>query len=638
MDRFLSQGGVPVRQMRIAIQLLIVVFCGRPLAAQVVDGKLVETAGAPVARALVSLVDSAGRAVATSQTRADGGFRLTAPGPGTYRVRAERVGRAATVSEPLALAAGELRPLRLEARGEAVMLEGIVAAAGERGCSVRPDRDARVATVWEEARKALSAAEWTRVNERSDFSVRQYTRDMDAATLTVRKEEASTHRARQVTPFRALPVRQLAERGYVQREGRELVYYAPDAEVLLSDAFLDAHCFSLERDDRKPGMVGLAFQPARGRRLPDVAGVFWLDQATAELRELDYEYTGVEVGEAAMDHRGRPISAPRHEWGGRLEFERNPEGAWFVRRWRIRMPITGSRAPDAGRLGAQAQANLGLVAVRETGAEVVGLRTAAGQVVIADQPAGGAAVRGVVHDSTRARGLAGATVFLVGTDYVTETDSAGAFVLRGVPDGRYSIAFSHPRADSLVYVPEPVEVELARGREDSVRLSLGRPRRLAAASAGSDSAIALAPLAVMAEATQRRLTRYGFYDRQRVGSGVFMTTEDFVKRRGARLMDRIQGLRGTYLRPVTSSRAASFGNSSTDWVFVQYKNGSQCQIPIWINGAQSTVRQLERIPPDDVEAIEVYSGDEVPLRFAQVNRLAGRPPCGAVVVWLRTQI
>ncbi len=628
-----------VRPMRIVVPLLFVVACGRPLAAQVVDGKLVEEAGrAPVARALVSLVDSAGRAVARSQTRADGGFRLTAPRPGTYRVRAERVGRAATESEPLALGAGELRPLQLEARGEAVMLEGIVAAAGERGCSVRPDRDTRVATVWEEARKALAGAEWTRVNEPSHFSVRQYTRDMDAATLTVRKEEAEVHRARHVTPFRALPVEQLAERGYVQREGRERVYYAPDAEVLLSEAFLDTHCFSLARDEKKPGMVGLAFQPARGRRLPDVSGTFWLDEATAELRELDYEYTGVDVVERAMDHRGRPVPMRPHEWGGRLEFDRNAEGAWFVRRWRIRMPVTGTLVPEGGRLGAQAQ--VGLVGVRETGAEVVGLRSAAGQVVIADRPAGGAAVRGVVHDSTRARPLAGATVFLVGTEHVTETDSAGAFVLAGVPDGRYSVAFSHPRADSLVYVPDPVEVELAAGREDSVRLSLGRPRRLAAASAGSDSAIALAPLAVMAEATQRRLTRYGFYDRQRVGSGVFMTTEDFVKRRGARLMDRIQGLRGTYLRPMTLTQrqAAASGNSTTNWVFVQYKNGTHCPVPIWINGEQSTVRQLERIPPEDVEAIEVYSGDEVPLRFAQVSRLGVRPPCGAVIVWLRTQI
>jgi hypothetical protein len=122
-----------------------------------------------------------------------------------------------------------------------------------------------------------------------------------------------------------------------------------------------------------------------------------------------------------------------------------------------------------------------------------------------------------------------------------------------------------------------------------------------------------------------------------VGTGVFMTTEDFVKRRGARLIDRIQGLRGTYLRPLraTPGNAAGGGNH---WFFVQYQKGGVCYVPLWINSQQSTVRQLERIPPEDVEAIEVYSGDEVPLRFAQVSRLFGESPCGAVVVWMKTQV
>ena len=48
----------------------------------------------------------------------------------------------------------------------------------------------------------------------------------------------------------------------------ESIYWAPDAAVLLSDEFLDTHCFHVTRNERRaPGLIGLAFQPVRGRNL-----------------------------------------------------------------------------------------------------------------------------------------------------------------------------------------------------------------------------------------------------------------------------------------------------------------------------------------------------------------------------------
>ncbi len=594
-----------------------------PLAAQAVEGKLVEEGSrAPVARALMSLVDGAGRAVATAQTRADGGFTLAAPAPGTYRVRAERVGRAATVSQPLALAAGELRPLRMEARGEAVMLEGIVAAAGERGCSVRPDRDARVATVWDEARKALEGAEWSRRHEARLFTVRTFSRDLEPRTLTVRQEKTQTARTRLPTPFRSVPAERLAEGGYVQREGRDNLFFAPDAEVLLSDAFLDTHCFRLEAGPRGQGRVGLAFEPVRGRHLPDVRGVLWLDAATAELRHVDYVYT--EIGPRADNV----------EWGGRIDFARLPDGAWFVRRWAIRMPEMGITRNDGGSLMQARGGSMRLVAVKEDGAEVAAVDAVDGEVVMAARAPEGGAVIGFARDSASGAALAGARVFLGGTAYQARSGADGAFRVEGVPEGRYLVEWEHPRADSLDIVLHPVEVEVTAGSDSPVQLAMGRrspaPPRPAAAAAETvrDSAIALAPLEVTAEVSRRRLTAYGFYDRSRVSGGVFMTTDDFVKRRGARLLDRIQGLRGVYARPVGGG----------GWAFYQYQKGRRCFVPLWINGRRGAVSELQRIPPEDVEGIEVYSGDEVPMRFAPVGLLEGRAPCGAVVVWTKTEI
>jgi carboxypeptidase family protein len=465
---------------------------------------------------------------------------------------------------------------------------------------------------------------------------------MDAGTLTIKREQSRTARMQQVTPFRSIPAGRLAEQGYVQREGREFVYYAPDAEVLLSEPFLDGHCFRLERSAEKPGLLGLAFEPVRGRRLPDIKGVLWLDEKTAELKSLDFEYTRVEVRQDNdRTTWGARTETERLSWGGRLEFDRMPDGVWFVRRFHIRMPMTATAGPDAQNL--RAQSAVGLVAVKEDGAEVTGLRTAS-QVVIAEQPAGGAAVSGVIYDSTRARPLADATVFLVGTEYIATTDAAGAFRLENVPDGRYAVSFSHPRADSLILVPTPVEVDLKRGEVDTVALSLGRPRQVVAASAAADSAIRLRPLVATAAAAQRRLTNAGFYDRQRVGSGAFLTGEQFRQRPGARVLDMLQGLRGTYARPSMDARL-----SSDQHVFYQYRSGRRCMALLWVDGVQRPVKDLERIRPDDVEAVEVYSGDEVPMRFAAANSELGGPfaatrnagntsVCGAVVVWLKTPI
>lgn len=100
-----------------------------------------------------------------------------------------------------------------------------------------------------------------------------------------------------------------------------LVFHAPDAAVLLSDTFLDTHCFRLQSAHRAHvGMVGLAFEPVRGTRTPDVHGVLWMDAESAELRLLEYGYGDLprSVPDAAAEHRrGRLPEQPRNGSGTR---------------------------------------------------------------------------------------------------------------------------------------------------------------------------------------------------------------------------------------------------------------------------------------------------------------------------------
>ena len=87
------------------------------------------------------------------------------------------------------------------------------------------------------------------------------------------------------TPFESRPAEDLIENGFVQRDGRDFLYYAPDASVLLSDAFLDTHCFKMVASRNEEGLVGLGFEPTGDEKsVPDIQGTMWLHPETAELQ------------------------------------------------------------------------------------------------------------------------------------------------------------------------------------------------------------------------------------------------------------------------------------------------------------------------------------------------------------------
>ena len=102
----------------------------------------------------------------------------------------------------------------------------------------------------------------------------------------------------------------------------------------------------------------------------------------------------------------------------------------------------------------------------------------------------GATVTGVVRDSIAGTPLAGAVVQLVQTDIparaalTTSSDSAGRYLLRGVPDGRYLLGFFHPMLDSLGLEPTLREVKVDGRRPVVADLGTPSPARLGAALCG----------------------------------------------------------------------------------------------------------------------------------------------------------
>jgi hypothetical protein len=423
------------------------------------------TSGAPVVGALVRLVDPEGTPLPPRLTGTGGSYRLQAPAPGQYQVQVERIGYRSTRSDPVELTSGPPVELALAMEMEPLTLAGITVEGSQR-CRVAREISQEAARLWEEARRALYTTALTSEDEILRFRLTRWRRELDPVHLTIRTEERSQEAGAAANPIQSLPAEELQREGYVRPlpDGTHL-YFAPDARVLLSDAFMDDHCFTVQEGrGENRGLVGLGFQPVPGRTVPDVEGVLWLDRESAELRHLE------------LRHTWHPWRLPTtRNLGARVDFEGLPSGAWIVRRWWIRMPMAGmirSRFQD------RELESIDLVGILEEGGEISEIRTR--DTTVAQAP--GAVLSGVVMDSSAVaasegvagppRPLAGARVALSGTSYGGETDAEGRFRLEGLPEGSYRAFLIHPRLDSLGINSPGVDIAVGREGEAEIHLAL----------------------------------------------------------------------------------------------------------------------------------------------------------------------
>lgn len=425
---------------------------------QVVRGRLVDAAGGSgIAGAMVSLEDRNGRGIDRVLTHSDSGlFQLRVSNAGEYRIRAERIGYASTFSDFFGVGPVDTVTIELAARIEPITLTGIEAEA-DRRCRVRPEEGLAVARAWEEARKALAAAAWTRERGLYRYEMLEIRRRLDAGGRKVEREDRDHLEVSAPTPYAARPADSLVAEGFVRFSEEGSVFWGPDAEVLLSDDFLDTHCFRLREGEREPGeLVGLEFEPVPDRDVVEVTGTMWLDPISAQLKRLDFQYVNLDVHPRLM--RASP--------GGRVEFMTLPNGTWIVPSWQLRMFRPGERPdPVTGR------PEVALAAIIMEQGEVVRVRD---QVDVVFEGHKGGRLVGTVFDSLRA-GLPGARVFLNGdgTDVLTDID--GRFELTHLGPWTYTVYFTHPYMEQLWYQPEPVEVEVGSDLSTPVQLDFEAP-------------------------------------------------------------------------------------------------------------------------------------------------------------------
>jgi Carboxypeptidase regulatory-like domain len=336
-------------RIRTYLSLAAALLAAAPAGAQSVRGRVVEPGTEqPVSGAVVILLDQQGNRVTATLSDAQGGFDLRAGGPGTYSLRAERVGYAHAVSPALSLAQGQAVEQRLVMQPRQVTLEPLLVTGTQRECTIRPQAEAAV--VWEEVRKALDAASVADRARRYAYRKRMFSRSRTLVNRRAYNEQEWTTPGFSDEPFHATPVHRLAQHGFVESAaGDSVIFHAPDANTLLSDAFLDHHCFRLRE---RRGSIGLEFAPTADRRLPDVRGILWLDRRTARLRRLEYTYVNL------------PYENPDDRLGGDLHFEQLPDGAWIVRRWVVRMP----------RLRQAETGEIAVVAIQEQGGAITAVQ------------------------------------------------------------------------------------------------------------------------------------------------------------------------------------------------------------------------------------------------------------------------
>ena len=403
--------------------------------AQAVRGIVVDATDRPVPGVVVFMIDSASAVVARALSNERGEFRVAAARAGSYRLRTMRIGYRPTTSDPIVLLLGGEREKRVAIAGTQLTLD-TVRVVDRNSCHVANDQAAASTyAALEQARTALSAAQLTLAGRNIRATTAAYDRTLDADGKRVIKQSSRTTTAYVTQPWRAISADSAHRAGFILvADDGSITYFAPSIDVLLSNAFVEDHCFRLVADRKESDLVGVAFEPsAERKKIAEVRGTLWIDRKTAELRRLDYGYVNL------------PQERDDGDPGGEVNFARLKNGGWVISRWGIRMPVL-EREFRAEALGGN---RVRLAAVQQTGGEIQLATRAKGSVLDTLWSRPGLTLVGVVVDSARGTPIANAHVDLSGAALGGITDGDGRFSIRDVLPGTYTVETVSPELEAI---------------------------------------------------------------------------------------------------------------------------------------------------------------------------------------------
>ena len=211
---------------------------------------------------------------------------------------------------------------------------------------------------------------------------------------------------------------------------------------------------------------------------------------------------------------------------------------------------------------------------------------------------------------TTGRPVPGGQVRVSGVPAPVFSDSAGRAEVRGIPAGSRLVTFA-----ATGFGTERALIRFDPGAAIPARVTL-RP------------AIALDTLNVLAARRAQALARAGFFERQRVGLGRFITRAqiDSAGAFGPDLAPVLRGVRGFTVDYLPNGRMTLTARRGMDSL------QGRCAPAIFVDDLESDLEVLGNLTPGEVEAIEAYP--DAATTPQQYNRCTG---CGAIVVWTRRE-
>jgi len=194
---------------------------------------------------------------------------------------------------------------------------------------------------------------------------------------------------------------------------------------------------------------------------------------------------------------------------------------------------------------------------------------------------------------------------------LARTDSAGRFQLRSLDPARVTVTIRR-----LGFDPESFDFTLHAMTDDSVAVTMQQNVQLLDAMKSN------------AALSHHFAALEDFYKRRSHGTGGSFLTRAEIERRNTTVLSEV-------LRDVPGVRILRGGGSRQSGVrFASSSTRSQVCMPnVWIDGQLARNTEVDEIPANDVEAMELYPGPSTtPMQFSQQ---ATSYACGAIVIWTR---
>lgn len=431
--------------------------------AQTIRGTVVSRAQpGGVTGAVVVLIDSANTAAARALSAAHGEFTLRAPGHGAYRLRALRIGFRPSTTDLGSVASDTTIVIRME--DVAVPLPSVTTNERTR-CQTQSEAGLALAQLWSDATTALLATAITRDGAQYRFDLVDHTRVYDFGSGTLLGIEISDTGSYGTRSWSSLPPEQLRANGYVIHGADNTSFIAPDLETLVSNYFVETHCFRLASGETDP-LIAIDFEPAKDFGHAELRGTIRLDRSSHELKDLAFRYSNLETAEAD--------SAA----GGDVHFARLATGGWVMTDWSIRIPMF--RLVTQQSLTQTVAPPVAVRPVPGASRPQAPIVTSQHRLIPTHLRVAGGALRTVLLDTTsvwsraphaidvRVQTSSGSTsyargevaAYLVGSRYAALPDTAGVATFRGLVPGSYFIDVGSRELDVLGWPRTRVRVDV----------------------------------------------------------------------------------------------------------------------------------------------------------------------------------